>query len=63
MGAGQGTTATLTPGVTLREAVDVLWTYSSPELYDLLVVRRGWSAVRYGRFVGEAITAALLSQA
>jgi AcrR family transcriptional regulator len=53
----------LRQGVTLREAVDVLWTYSSPELYDLLVVRRGWSAVRYGRFVGEAITAALLSQA
>ncbi|MDQ2664906.1 MAG: TetR/AcrR family transcriptional regulator [Gemmatimonadota bacterium] len=49
-------------GVTLSEAVDVLWTYSSPDLYDLLVVRRGWSAVRYGRFVGDAIAAALLSR-
>ena len=52
----------LRAGVTLREAIDVLWTYSSPDLYDLLVVRRGWSAARYGRFVGDAIAAALLPQ-
>ena len=50
----------LRPGVTLPTAVDVLWTYSSPELYDLLVVRRGWSLSRYGRFVGDAIAATLL---
>lgn len=53
----------LRAGVTLREAVDVLWAFSSPDLYDLLVVRRGWSATRYGRFVGDAIAAALLPQA
>lgn len=53
----------LRAGVTLRDAVDVLWTYSSPDLYGLLVVRRGWSAARYGRFVGDAIAAALLRQA
>ena len=28
--------------ITLEEARDVLWTYSSPELYELLVIRRGW---------------------
>jgi hypothetical protein len=32
----------------------------SPELYDLLVIRRGWSPDRFGRFVGHALTAALL---
>lgn len=48
------------PGIRLREASDVLWTYSSPELYDLLVRRRGWSLRRYGEFVGEAIARALL---
>jgi AcrR family transcriptional regulator len=53
----------LRTGVTLREAVDVLWAFSSPDLYDLLVVRRGWSAARYGRFVSDAITGALLSRA
>ena len=53
----------LRSGMTFREAVDVLWTFSSPDLYDLLVVRRGWSASRYGRFVGDAIAAALLPPA
>jgi len=46
--------------VTLGAATDVLWTYSSPDLYDLLVVRRHWSVQRYGRFVADAMIAALL---
>ncbi|CAN5420567.1 TetR/AcrR family transcriptional regulator [soil metagenome] len=53
-------TGHLRAGVTLRDAIDVLWTYSSPDLFDLLVVRRGWSAARYGAFIGDAIAAALL---
>ncbi len=47
-------------GVTLTEAADVLWTFSSPELYELLVLRRGWSADRYGRFIADAMIHALL---
>jgi AcrR family transcriptional regulator len=47
-------------GIRLAEASDVLWTYSSPELYDLLVRRRHWSLGRYGAFIAEAITNALL---
>jgi AcrR family transcriptional regulator len=50
----------LAPGLTLERARDVLFTYSSPELYEVLVVVRGWSVEDYGRFVGEALTAALL---
>ena len=50
----------LRPGITPAEAADILWTYSSPELYELLVIRRGWSAERYGRFVAQALIAALL---
>jgi AcrR family transcriptional regulator len=50
----------LGPGVTLAQAADVLWTYSSPELYELLVLRRGWSARRYGRFIADAMIQALL---
>ena len=46
--------------VTLALAADVLWSYSSPELYELLVLRRGWSPTRYGRFVADAMIAALL---
>jgi AcrR family transcriptional regulator len=50
----------LRSGLTLDVATDVLWTYSSPELYDLLVSRRRWSVERYGRFIADSIIAALL---
>jgi hypothetical protein len=47
-------------GITLAQAADVLWTYSAPELYELLVLRRGWSPKRYGRFVADAMIQARL---
>ena len=46
--------------ITVEYASDVLWTYSSPELYELLVIKRHWSVERYGDFVAEAMIAALL---
>jgi AcrR family transcriptional regulator len=52
----------LRPGVGLARATDILWTYSSAELYDLLVVRSGWPIKRYGEFIGDALVAALLPQ-
>jgi len=48
------------PKVRLADATDVLWTYSSPELFDLLVQRRHWSLRHYSRFIVEGITNALL---
>ncbi len=53
----------LKPGITLEDATDVMWTYSSPELYELLVIRCGWNLTRYGRFLAESIAAALLPEA
>jgi len=50
----------LRPGITIGQAADILWTYSSPELYDLLVRQRGRPAERYGQVVGQALIAALL---
>ncbi len=47
-------------GLSAAQARDLLWLYSSPEFYDLLVRRRGWSVQRYSRYVTEAMTAALL---
>ena len=52
----------LRAGVTVDEARDLLWTCSSPELYDLLVRRRGWSVTRYGRFVAATLANALLQE-
>lgn len=45
----------LREGVGLREARDVLWFTSASEVYELLVVRRGWTRARFGRFVTETI--------
>ncbi|MBV9003877.1 MAG: TetR/AcrR family transcriptional regulator [Solirubrobacterales bacterium] len=50
----------LRPGTSLAQAADILWTYSSPELYELLVLRRGWTATRYGRYVAAAMINVLL---
>lgn len=51
----------LREGVTLREATDVLWTCSSVELYDLIVVQRGWTLPRFARFVSDFMITALLA--
>ncbi len=50
----------LRPDVSARQAADILWTCSSAELYELLVLRRGWTPRRFGRFVGEVMAGALL---
>ncbi|MEP7090694.1 MAG: helix-turn-helix domain-containing protein [Nocardioidaceae bacterium] len=50
----------LRPGVSLTQATDVLFAVSSQEMYDLLVVRRGWSLRRYTDFVASTIENALL---
>ena len=47
--------------MSVAEARDVLWTYNSAELYQLLVIERKWSAKRYGRWIADALTAALLT--
>jgi AcrR family transcriptional regulator len=53
----------LRPGITVAQAADILWTYSAPELYELLVMRRGWHPEDYGRFAAQAMIAALLPPA
>jgi AcrR family transcriptional regulator len=51
----------LREGMTIAEAAEIMWTYSAPELYELLVLVRRWSPQRYGSFVSEALVAHLLS--
>jgi AcrR family transcriptional regulator len=50
----------LRPGVSATQAADVLFAVSSQEMYDLLVVDRGWSTRRYTQFVATTIENALL---
>ncbi len=50
----------LRTGVTVEIARDVLWFCSSAELYELLIVHRGWSSEQLGRFAADTMVAALL---
>jgi len=50
----------LRPGLSVEEAAEIVWVYSSPELYGLLVLTRGWRPERFGEFVGESLVDALL---
>jgi AcrR family transcriptional regulator len=46
--------------LSVEEAGEISWIYTSPELYGLLVGDRGWSPERFGAFVGHSLAAALL---
>lgn len=50
----------LRKGLTVARAAEVLWTYSSPELYELLVLRRHMPLNDFGRFIAEAMSDAVL---
>jgi AcrR family transcriptional regulator len=50
----------LRDGQSVERAADIMWMVSSPELYRLLVLTRGWSAGEYGDFIGESLGDALL---
>jgi AcrR family transcriptional regulator len=50
----------LRAGMTADQAGEIMWTYSSPELYELLALRRRWPPEQYGAFIAEAMIAALL---
>jgi AcrR family transcriptional regulator len=49
----------LRDGIEFDEVRDVLWTYTAVELYELLVMGRGWTLDRYAAWIARAITAAI----
>lgn len=51
----------LPTGVSVARATDILWTYSSPEVYELLVKRSGWNLQQYSAFVTAGIAAHLIT--
>lgn len=46
--------------LSVTHVADVMWVYTSIDLYEKLVVTRGWSLESFGAFVGTALSAALL---
>lgn len=51
----------LRPGMTTAMAADLMWSISAPEMFELLVLRRGWSLEQYADFVYRAIANGLLA--
>jgi hypothetical protein len=49
----------LRDAVDVDEVRDVLWTCTAVELYELLVLERGWSLDRYAAWITRSITAAI----
>jgi len=43
-------------GMELEQVADVLWTYTAPELFELLVTRRGWPIRAYADFIAQSLT-------
>ncbi|MDI3279631.1 TetR/AcrR family transcriptional regulator, partial [Arthrobacter sp. AL08] len=50
----------LKPGLTVEEVADVFFMGTSAELYETLVLKRGWTAERFGRLVARTLAANLL---
>lgn len=50
----------LLEGLNAEQAADIIWTITSPEVFSLLTVDRGWSRERYTRWLGDTLTRLLL---
>ena len=50
----------LRKGVQQADALDILWLYTSPEVYERLVIERSWSTGRFGAWITQQLASALL---
>ena len=50
----------LREGLNAEQAADIIWTITSPEVFSLLTVDRGWSKERYVQWLGDALARLLL---
>lgn len=51
----------LRPGATAEAAADLMWAVTSPEMFELLVYRRGWTLERFADFIYDTLTNGLLA--
>lgn len=49
-------------GVSVSAAADVLWLYSSSDVYRMLVAERGWSVERFESWLAQVASCALLPE-
>jgi len=58
--AGLHDAAGLRPGLDVEQAADILWTLNHPDVWQLLVGRRGWSPAQWEAWFAESSCAQLL---
>ena len=46
--------------LTAEQTAEIIWTITSPEVYNLLTVDRGWPRERYARWLGDTLARLLL---
>jgi AcrR family transcriptional regulator len=51
----------LRPGLDVTRATDILWTLNHPDLWLLLVGRRGWTPEEYEQWFADTVSAQLLA--
>jgi hypothetical protein len=44
----------LRPGISVEQAADIVWAMNSSELFVLLTVERGWSPLRFERWLADS---------
>ena len=49
-------------GLDREHAIDLVWAIASPEIYDLLVLQRGWTPAQCADWVAGAIASSLLDE-
>ena len=52
----------LRPGLEVAEAADILWTLNHPDVWQLLVTQRGWTAERWEQWFVDSSSGQLLAQ-
>jgi AcrR family transcriptional regulator len=53
-------TGPVRPGLDLERAIDALWVFNDPALYDALVLQRGWAEPEYRGWLAGQMRAAVL---
>ena len=52
----------LRPGLDAPTATDILWTLNHPEVWQILVGRRGWTPARWEEWLAESSRQQLLGR-
>jgi hypothetical protein len=60
-GIGRGLAAVLRPDLSEQQATDILWLYSSADIYRLLVHDSHWPTARYEQWLAHTLRHALLA--